>query len=360
VAKNDVGIGVLGAGPWGRNLIRALSSTPRARVTAICDVDAARLSDLPASAGPLKTTTSVEAFFGRADVEAVVIATPAPTHAPLVAGALAFGKDVFVEKPMALSATDAAALFARSSACSRKLMVGHVLLYHPAVGELLRRIAGGELGDIVEVHSRRFSTSRRLRHEGPWWSLAPHDVSLMRALFASEPEGVSAASVVVTEAPEAERVFATLSFGAGRTGSVAVGLRESEEVRLVVVIGTRGTVVFDDRAGRARLMLFRGRAEPAVRAEPFGLARRKGDIVDFSSDEPLVLETFRFVEHVLDDRPVPSDGAEGYAVTATLESGARSLAAGGAPFRIDFDSGLSRNLEALPHGAGPFGLESFL
>jgi predicted dehydrogenase len=328
-----VRIGILGAGPWGLNLFRAFRGTPRANVTVICDTDAERAALLRSGDASITVTTSPEALLDSRSVDAVAIATPAETHAPLALSALSAGHHVFVEKPLALSVPDAALLCARAREVARALMVGHVLLYHPAVTELLARIRSGELGDIVRVHSRRLSASKRRRREGPWWSLAPHDVSLVRRLLGAEPTEVSAAWSPSRHG--SERVEATLAYTGSRFATIEVGLAECTDVRLVLVVGTRMSALFDDRAAGSKLVLFETAVDSPCHDDLFAVSRQSSRVIPLATEEPLIIEARRFVELILDGRPAPSDASEGLSVTSILEQGARSLAAKGTPVRVE-------------------------
>jgi predicted dehydrogenase len=355
VTKTELRLGLIGAGAWGRNLIRSFERSPRAAVTGICDHDPAQLSVLGTRRTSLSLTTDPMELIGRDDVDAVVIATPAETHVPLALEALDRGQHVFVEKPMALSASHAALLCARATERSRKLMVGHVLLYHAAVSQLVDCVRDGELGEIVRVHTRRFSASPRSRPEGPWWSLAPHDLSVMRHVIGADPTTISVVS-------RGDCTTARLSFARGTTGTIEVALRAPSDVRLVVVAGTRRCALFDDRGAGVKLTLFDASGAENGPVDPFRFRGAPRRVFPMPDEAPLDVEARRFVEFVLDDRPVPSDGWEGYAVTSILAAGAASLAAHGAIFPVAPLSGTLRsgNLEGLPHGPSSLAFDSLL
>lgn len=349
----ELRIGILGAGRWGRNLVRAFQTTPRARVVAICDSTPSRLHELGNVGPSVSLVGSVDDVIGRACVDAVVIATPPDTHAALASEALRAGHHVFVEKPMALSSGDATSLCQWVRESARKLMVGHILLYHPAVDELLRRIRAGCLGEIRLVRSRRFCKSPRSRREGAWWSLAPHDVSLMREIFGSHPFRISASG---RPAGTSTYVEATMSFGPERTGIVEVGTEQADEVRLVMVVGTCGGALFDDRSQTAKLILFDVPRDRANGADSFHRRDGSSRTVQISDDEPLTAETRAFVEAVLEGHAIRSDAEQGHAVTSVLEIGAESIARNGVSLAIPPPVIQSVNLEGLRHGPRPFPL----
>jgi predicted dehydrogenase len=355
VTKTTVRLGFIGAGPWGRNLIRSFDRSPRAVVTAICDRDPEQVSGLARGRTSLSVSTDAGSLLARGDLDAIVIATQAETHVSLALAALEAGCHVFVEKPMALSATDAALLCARARECSRRLMVGHVLLYHPAVDALFACIREGEFGDISRVHARRLSTSRRSRTEGAWWSLGPHDVSLMRRLFGSEPS-------TIRVRPNGHSAHATLSFTGNRAGTIEVGLHEHSDVRLLLVEGTRRWALFDDRSAGSKLTVFDAPASRTPASDPFAFRPASARAFPTSTEAPLDIEARRFVESILDDRSVPSDGAEGLAVTSILAAGAASLATQGSVICCDSTAEHSRSgdLESLAHRAGSLSVDALL
>jgi len=174
------GVAVIGVGRWGKNLARVFGEAPRARLSGLCDTDPVHLSEgrtwAPRGA---RVTGVLDELLDDAEVDAIVIATPSETHASIARRALNANKHVFVEKPMAMSSVEAQELNKLAHDRGRRLMVGHVLLYHPAIAELSTRLRIGELGEVREIHCVRVTASRKQQREAAWWALAPHDVSLV-------------------------------------------------------------------------------------------------------------------------------------------------------------------------------------
>ena len=190
--KDRIRIGLVGAGA-----IMHLSHAPTiarskdAVLTAVFDRDPKRAADL-AEQYEAKSYDRLEALVEAPDVDAVIVATPAVTHARLARAALAAGKHVLVEKPLALSPSDAEAVVADAARAGRTLMVGHLMLFHPAVERIRQLLRAGELGQLYYIYALRVNLGRLRRDENAMWSLAPHDVSMILHLLEEEPESVAA------------------------------------------------------------------------------------------------------------------------------------------------------------------------
>jgi predicted dehydrogenase len=299
---------------------------------AICDSDAARLhawhAFLPAIA---KKTATFEHLLKCADVDAIVLATPPETHARLALRALSANKHVFVEKPMALSSIDAHQLRRLARERHLRLMIGHVLLYHPAVRELAARLRLGELGELQAIHCVRMTSSRRRHRETAWWSLAPHDVSLVQRLFGRPPHEIEARHCATERG---ELIAARLAFAGGAIATIRVGVDQFSDVRRMLVVGTNRAALFDDRAADEKLRLFSS-ARGAWTLHPYPAARGPYDVPALPAQEPLALEVQHFIDAILDGGPILSDAAEGCAVVAALEAGQSSLAQQGKPAMVD-------------------------
>jgi UDP-2-acetamido-3-amino-2,3-dideoxy-glucuronate N-acetyltransferase len=327
-----VRVAVVGVGRWGKNLARVFAEAPRARLAGLCDTDPTRLSDgqhwLPPD---IEKTVLVDELLDSADVDAVVIATPPETHAPLARRALNANKHVFVEKPMALSSVDAQELRKLAQDRGRRFMVGHVLLYHPAVAELSTRLRMGELGEVNAIHCVRVTASRKQHREAAWWSLAPHDVSLLLRLLGAHPREITASRC---ETEGGELIAAELVFPGGSTATIQVGVEQSSDLRRLLVVGTKRAALFDDRAPREKLKFFRPTDDPSG-SDPRSAVRVPYYAPELPNHEPLAVEARHFIDAILDGRAITSDALEGCAVVSVLEAGGTSLAQGGVPVAVE-------------------------
>jgi len=185
-------VAVVGVGAWGQNLLRNFGSLPGARVAWICDLAAAARTAASAAYPSARCVESYRSALADPEVQAVVIATDARSHHEVASAALRAGKDVFVEKPLALSTADAEDLCDLADRGRRILMVGHLLLYHPALDALRKLIGDGELGEILYLYAQRLNLGVMRRDENAWWALGPHDVAIANDLLHDVLESVSA------------------------------------------------------------------------------------------------------------------------------------------------------------------------
>ena len=275
-------------------------------------------------------------------VAAIVVATHAPSHFEVAEAALRAGRDVFVEKPLCLSGDQAATLCRLAEESGRILMVGHLLLYHPAVERLKGLIDDGELGDVLYIYAQRVNLGVVRREENAWWSLAPHDISVANYLLGSFPEAVSATGSCYLQ-PERgieDVVFATLHYPDGRMAHIHVSWLDPHKTRKLTVVGDKKMAVFDDTSADQKLAVFdKGVEPPATLSYEEGVRIRTGDILipALKMAEPLRRECLAFLQAVRTRRAPVADGASGLHVVRALEGGSRSLAQGGA--RIELPRG---------------------
>ena len=189
---SSIGIAVVGCGYWGPNLIRNFARVRGGQLVALCDRDSARLEAAGRDHPTVLRVPEFDALLEDASVDAVVIATSAATHHRLAKKALLSGKHVYIEKPMCLRAVDAADLVATAARQGRRLMVGHLLEYHPAVEFLKGYIEAGHLGDVRYVYSQRLNLGQVRHDENALWSLGPHDIAIANFLLAERPLEVCA------------------------------------------------------------------------------------------------------------------------------------------------------------------------
>jgi UDP-2-acetamido-3-amino-2,3-dideoxy-glucuronate N-acetyltransferase len=317
---------VVGCGAWGRNHVRVLSE-----LGALCGVadsnaaqaaDAARDVDVPA--------LSVPEVIGDQRVTGVVVATPPSTHADLALAFLLAGKDVLVEKPLALGTADANRLCEIADHGGRILMVGHLMRYHPAFVALQRLVASGALGRLQYIYSTRLNLGRFRREESILWSFAPHDISMILALVGAVPDVVTATGAAFLHKTIADVTTTHMSFPAGEHAHVFVSWLHPQKEQRLVVIGDKAMAVLDDtRSWAEKLEVFDHRIDWASGIpEPI---RAQGRAVMLDRAEPLTVECKHFLNCIATrERPV-TDGHEGAAVLAVLDRAQRALDAGRSP-----------------------------
>ena len=314
-------IAVVGCGQWGKNLVRNFGELGVLRV--VYDVDSTKLAALPERFQEVKFTTSFGDVVKDGDVAGVVIATPANSHYTLAKEALLAGKDVFVEKPLALKASEGRELVDLANKKNRILMVGHILRYHPAVVKLKALIDEGKLGKLYYIYSNRLNLGRFRMEENILWSFAPHDVSAMLYLLGERPTQVSAQGGSYLSHGIPDVTITTMDFQSGVKGHIFVSWLHPYKEHKFVVVGDRRMVVFDDTEPERKLSLLNQRVDwverrPVPRTD-------EAEVVSFPKEEPLRVECQHFLDCMETRRRPETDGEEGVRVLEILEACQQSL-----------------------------------
>jgi len=318
-------VGVVGSGYWGRNLVRNFHALDA--LAAVCDANEEARADMERRYPAHLYTASYTELLASADIDAVVLATPAGLHGAMVRDALEAGKDVYVEKPLCLSETEGAALVARARELDRVLMVGHLLWYHPAVLRLKALVADGALGRVQYIYSNRLNMGKLRREENVLWSFAPHDVSIVLGLLGEEPARVQASGGNFLHRQIADTTVSLLEFASGVRAHIFVSWLHPFKEQKLVVVGDRKMAVFDDTAPwPEKLQLY----PHSVGWEGSVPVARKADAeaVPLEEEEPLRAECTHFLERVRDRRTPRTDGAEGLRVLRVLNACQRALESG--------------------------------
>jgi predicted dehydrogenase len=337
-----VGIAVVGAGGWGQNHVRNYAAVREADLRYVCDWDEGIRTAMAASYPSVAIVADLETVLNDPAVAAIVVATPAPSHFEVAEAALRAGRDVFVEKPLCLFGDQASKLCALAGRERRILMVGHLLLYHPAIERLKRLIDDGELGNVLYVYAQRVNLGVIRQEENAWWSLAPHDISVANYLLGASPQAVSATGSCYLQ-PERgieDVVFATLHYPGGRMAHVHVSWLDPHKTRKLTVVGDRKMAVFDDASADQKLAVFdKGVEPPATLSYEEGVRIRTGDILipALKMAEPLRRECLAFLEAIRTRKPPVANGESGLDVVRALEAGSASLSQGGT--RIELPGG---------------------
>lgn len=324
-------IGVIGAGNWGRNHIRTLASLPEAELVAVGDIDEARLAVVQRQYPAVKVVTSAQPVLEMCD--AVVIATPAATHAKIARDAIEHGVAALVEKPFALSTPDAEATAALAESKGVPLLVGHLLLFHPAVERLRSLIRSNDLGEIFYLYSQRVNLGQVRPDENALWSFGPHDVSIAMELLGTTPIRVQAQGRSYLQPGIEDVVFMSMEFPSGAMAHMQMSWLDPHKERRLTVVGSKKMAVFDDMQPREKLKIYdRGINKPPEYGS-FGesLSIREGDISipRIANIEPLGAELRHFLGVVAGKDSPRVSGASGVAVVRVLEAASESLAAGG-------------------------------
>ncbi len=317
----------VGVGGWGKNVLRVAGEL--ADLAWICDTDQAAREQFGDRYPHARLTGSFDEVLADGDVDAVLLATPVPTHHELARQALAAGKHVFVEKPPAMRGAEMEELVELARAGGRVLMPGHLLLYHPGVRKLKELVDGGDLGDVLCIYGNRQNLGVIRSNENALWSLGVHDLSVILWLLGEEPDTVVAHGRDFLQPGVEDVVFCYLRFPSGRVAHMHLSWLDPHKMRKITVVGREKMAVFDDMELERKVTVYeKGPWEPA---ETYGEWRtRTGDIWSpkIANDEPLRLELEHFLGLVQEGPGEHREALDGIAVVRTLDRLTESLRGG--------------------------------
>ena len=317
----ELRIGVAGLGYWGPNLARNFAAIAGCELAWCCDASAEARERWAPSFPSARFTGELDDLLDDPELDAIVLATPVPTHGDLAERVLRAGKHCFVEKPLAQSVAEAERAVAAAEESGRLLMVGHLLEYHPGVARLKQLATSGELGDIHYLYSDRLNLGQLRRDENALWSLGAHDVSVVLHLAGEEPYEVEARGESYMRPGIEDVVFGFLRFPSGLAAHLHLSWLDPHKERRLTVVGSRRMATFDDMELERKLTVYDKGFDEA--AGSYGeYITRSGDIWSprVPNREPLRLECEHFVECVRDGRAPRSDGASGLRVVRVLEA----------------------------------------
>ena len=321
---------VAGCGHWGKNLVRTFSSL--GSLAALYDPNIEGARALAEKYPGTRTLTTWPEVLQDPEISAVAIASPAEYHFELTMAALRAGKDVFVEKPLALEWEDGAEMVDLARERNRILMVGHLLQYHPAVVRLKQLIREGVLGRLEYIYSNRLSMGKIRREENALWSFAPHDISAILALVGQMPMQVAATGGAYLQPNIADVTVSNLLFDRGTRAHIFVSWLHPYKEQRLVVIGSKQMAVFEDTQPDRKLMLFDKHIE--LKNGALEALRPQGTVVECEPGEPLLLECRHFLDCVEHHCQPMTPGEEGVRVLQVLQACQRSLQLSGEPVQV--------------------------
>jgi predicted dehydrogenase len=348
--KPDFGVAVIGCGKWGINHVRTASQLLGDRLRIVCDISEKSLAQSRALVPSVHTTVSLDEVLSRPDVEAVIVASGAETHYEIGKQCLQSGKHCLLEKPLTLNSDNARELIELSEKQRLTLMVGHLMLYHPAISQIRREVLSGNIGQMLYMYSQRVNLGTIRRQENVFWSLAPHDISVMLHLTGQYPVSVSAFGGRFISKNLPDVVFYHLEFENGLLAHGHVSWLDPHKRRKFTIVGSRKMIVFDDMEATGKLKIFDkgvgldvGEGEllslpgiPEMQLHGSDLIIRDGDIhiPKINQTEPLRIEQQHFFECIAKAKKPLTDGAHGLAVLQVMEAAQQSLDKNGTPVEI--------------------------
>ncbi len=337
-----IGIGVIGYGYWGPNLVRNFAETPGARVAAVSDLRTAQLSKVQARHPALQVTTDYRDVLAHSAVDAVAIATPVSSHFDLALAALQAGKHVLVEKPLATNPAQVLQLIEEAERRSLILMVDHTFVYTGAVRKIKELLNEERLGRLYYYDSVRINLGLFQHDVNVLWDLAVHDLAIMDYLLTAKPVAVAATGIAHVPGQPENIAFLTLFFADTLIAHLHVNWLAPVKIRRTLIGGDRQMIVYDDLEPSEKIKIYdRG---ITLNNEPEGVYQmligyRTGDIwaPQLSTTEALRTEAQHFLECIEQGRRPITDGQAGWRVVRILEAATQSLAQRGRPVELAWE-----------------------
>ncbi len=324
--QRPVRVAVAGLGYWGPNIARNMAAIAGCELSWLCDASEDARERAGANFPGARTTADLAEVLADPDLDAVVLATPVPTHAELAIEVVRAGKHCFVEKPLATSAADAEAAVTAAAEAGRILMVGHLLEYHPAVERLKELIDADELGGLYYIYGNRLNLGQLRADENALWSLGAHDVSVALSLIGEEPVECVAQGAAYVRGEVQDVVFCFLRFPSGVVAHLHLSWLDPHKERRITVVGSRRMATFDDMLIEGKLTVYDKGFDEDTSSWGEYIAR-SGETFSprIPNREPLRLECEHFIECVRTGARPRSDGASGLRVVRVLEALQESL-----------------------------------
>ena len=307
-------IAVIGCGVWGRNIVRNFYNLNVLEI--VCDLDESNLQKVREQYAGVKTTNDFNDIINNPEITSVAVVTPSHTHFKVVKAMLEAGKNVYVEKPISTVAQEAKDLTELAHEKGLVLMVGHLLLYHPAVNRLKMLIEEGVLGDIVYAQSDRLNVNFFKNDRSVMWDLAPHDVSMMSYVTGKSPERIISAVGCSSEQNDIMDItHITIEFEDGMVGQISDSWITPKKHVQLLVRGTKATAILDDTVPENKLVIY----------DNFKKDISQNISLDYLEIEPLKLECQHFISCCETGKKARSDGDNGFMVTAILEQAEKTM-----------------------------------
>lgn len=337
---SQIGIGVVGYGYWGPNLVRNFSANPAARVVSVSDLDPGKLGTTKRLYPGVATTTRYEDLLSDSSIDAIAIATPVHTHYELAIAALRAGKHVLVEKPLAPRAEQVARLIDEADRRGLTLMVDHTFLYTPAVQKIRELLLKRELGEIYYYDSTRSSLGLFQKDVNVIWDLAVHDIAIIHHILEEEPVAVSATGSCHIAGSLENMAHITLFFASACVAHVSVNWLSPVKVRQTFIGGSKKMIVYDDLEPSEKIKVYDKGITldvPIENAHELRIGYRAGDMLapHISTVEALQVEVGHFIDCVRNGTRPISDGTSALQVIKVLEAASRSIAEQGRPVPLE-------------------------
>ena len=329
-----IGIGVIGYGYWGPNLVRNFATTPDAKIVAVCDLDEKRRSLAALRHPGIETTDNPKALFENKAIDAVAIATPVASHFELALQAINAGRHVLLEKPLTHNADQGHRLIEAAEKTRTVLMVDHTFIYTGAVRKIRELIDAGELGEILYYDSTRINLGLFQSDVSVLWDLAVHDFAIMDYLMPEQPRAVSATAIAHVKGQPENTAYLTVFYSGNRIAHVNVNWLAPVKLRQTLIGGDKKMIVYDDLEPSEKIKIYDKGIELNGDSETVRnilINYRAGEMraPTFDRAEALAVEAKHFVDCIQTGKRPMTDGHAGLRIVRILEAAASSIAAQG-------------------------------
>jgi predicted dehydrogenase len=341
--KSKTSVALVGAGYWGTKLLPKFIQSAESLIRAICDIHPEHCAKMNRLYPDIRTTSSFDEIISDPEIAAIVLATPPATHFSLARKAIAAGKHIWIEKPLALRVDQGRELVELSQLKGTVLFVDHTFLYDPAIRKIRELIDRGDLGTVHHVHSQRLNLGRIKRDSNVWWNSGPHDISILLYLLNSAPRSIALHGYRYLQPDVEDLNIAVVEMSGGVSAFIYHNWLFPENTAKLTVIGSDKMLVYEGKFEKRAITTYEYTLDLAGRA--LGAAREPTTTIPskmiaqhtlpgLMDQEPLVLAVSDFLASIQRGRAPVSDGAFSLKVLETLAAGEKSLQSGGAKVRI--------------------------
>ena len=340
-ASREIGLGLIGLGAWGPNLLRTFQTIGGGRVRRVADLDDGRFGALEIPGERPGFTRDYHEILRDPAIDAVAIATPSETHYRIGREALLAGKHLFVEKPLALSSREGQRLFDLARERRRTLMVGHLLMYHPAVIAMAGLVRRGRIGKVRYLGIRRSAFGRLQGGCSVLWDLGPHDISIALMVTGGRPDAVTSVARAFIQPGLPELSFTAISLDGGALAHIEESWMAPLRERQLLAVGDKGMLLFDELAADGvHLKHFAKviKARPGAQVKVFEYLDGGASPIEVETGQPLAAECREFLECIRRRREPRAGGKNAVTVLRVLEAAEKSQRAGGREIKVKGES----------------------
>jgi UDP-2-acetamido-3-amino-2,3-dideoxy-glucuronate N-acetyltransferase len=319
----NISLAIIGSGRWGKNHVKTANGLLNPEQITVCDFSE-KAREIVSEINPeINFTTDFESVINNKKINAVIIATPAETHFGITKQAMEAGKNVLVEKPITLITSEASELLNLSLSLNLKLMVGHVLLFHPAVLRIKDGIDNGEIGKLQYIYSNRLNLGAIRSEENALWSFAPHDISVIQYLVGDNPKDIQANGGAFVQQGIEDSTLTFLTYPKNVKAHIFVSWLHPFKEQRMVIIGDKGMFVFEDSLKTEKLKFYKkGFENKDGVIEKFDADY---EVIEFESKMPLAEEQKHFYESIINNTTPRTDGKHALEVLEILSKATEEI-----------------------------------